>query len=119
MVNYAAKDKVAVSVGFYYMSNALGRLLGTLGSGLLYTYVGEEFNEYSGNDAVAALAACFFAGTISSLLAAIITVKIDDHKAGLKCRCITLVEPEEDDDIDAIEDVITVITIIKTAVEFD
>ena len=92
VVKYAAADKVAVSVGFYYMSNAMGRLFGTLGSGLLYTYVGDEINEYSGNDAVAALAACFFAGTISSLLAVAITFKIDDHKAGLKCGCLTIVE---------------------------
>jgi len=98
VVNYAAKDKVAVSVGFYYMSNALGRLLGTLGSGLLYTFVGEDFNEFSGSDSVAGLAACFFAGTISSLAAALITVKIDDHKAGLKCRCLTIVEAQEGDE---------------------
>jgi len=98
VVNYAAKDKVAVSVGFYYMSNAMGRLFGTLGSGILYTFVGEEFNDFSGSDAVAGLAACFLAGTISSLVAAAITVKIDDHKAGLKCRCLTIVEAEEDDD---------------------
>ena len=38
VVKYAKADKVAVSVGFYYMSNALGRLMGTLGSGFLYTY---------------------------------------------------------------------------------
>ena len=31
------------------------------------------------------LAACFVAGTISSLLAALITVKIEDGKAGLRC----------------------------------
>ena len=85
VVHYAAKDKLAVSVGFYYMSNAMGRLFGTLGSGLLYTYVGEEYNEVSGNDAVAGFAACFFAGTVSSLLAAMITLKIKDNKAGLKC----------------------------------
>ncbi|EED95626.1 transporter, partial [Thalassiosira pseudonana CCMP1335] len=36
VVKYAKSDKVAVSVGFYYMSNACGRLLGTLGSGFLY-----------------------------------------------------------------------------------
>lgn len=33
---YADGDKVAESVGFYYMANAAGRLLGTLLSGLLY-----------------------------------------------------------------------------------
>ena len=98
VVNYAAKEKVAVSVGFYYMSNAVGRLFGTLGSGFLYTYVGEELNDFSGNDAVAGLAACFFAATICSLLAALITVKINDNKAGLKCGCLTLVDAAQDDD---------------------
>lgn len=78
VVHYAASEKVAVSVGFYYMSNALGRLFGTLGSGVLYTFVGEDFNAVSGSDAVAGFAACFFAGTISSLLAALITFNIDE-----------------------------------------
>jgi hypothetical protein len=97
VVNYASKEKVAVSVGFYYMSNAVGRLLGTLGSGFLYTYVGEDFGDYAGSDAVAGLAACFLAGTISSLLAALITFKIDDHKSGLKCgSCLTIVAAHED-----------------------
>ena len=99
VVNYASKDKVAVSVGFYYMSNAVGRLFGTLGSGLLYTYVGDELNDFSGNDAVAALAACFFAGTASSIIAALITVKIQDQQSGLKCGpCLTLVAGEEEEE---------------------
>jgi hypothetical protein len=98
VVNYASLDKVAVSVGFYYMSNAVGRLFGTLGSGLLYTYVGEEFNEYSGNDAVAGLAACFFAGTVCSAVAALITTRIDDDHTGLKCgSCCTIVPQALDD----------------------
>jgi hypothetical protein len=95
VVNYASKEKVAVSVGFYYMSNALGRLFGTIGSGLIYSYVGDEVNEYSGNDAVTGLAACFLAGTVSSVIAALITTRIDDHKAGLQCgSCWTVVAPE-------------------------
>ena len=96
VVNYASKEKVAVSVGFYYMSNALGRLLGTIGSGFLYTYVGENIGDLAGTDAVSGLAACFLAGTLSSLLAALITVKIDDNKNGLKCGCLTIVEAEQD-----------------------
>lgn len=102
VVKYAKSDKVAVSVGFYYMSNACGRLLGTLGSGFLYTYAGGDalviggFD--SGNDGRLGLAACFLAGTLSSLLAAIITIWIKDEEAGLKCGpCWTLVEPKEDD----------------------
>lgn len=93
VVNYASNEKVAVSVGFYYMSNACGRLMGTLGSGLLYTYVGENAGSLAGTDAVAGLAACFLAGTISSLVAALITTQIEDSKAGLMCGpCWTLVK---------------------------
>jgi len=102
VVKYASKDKIAVSVGLYYMSNACGRLFGTLGSGLLYTYVGDTLNEYSGSDAVAGLASCFLAGTLSSLLAAIITIFIKDHEVGLKCGpCLTLIKsqvPQDDEE---------------------
>jgi hypothetical protein len=105
VVNYAEKEKVAVSVGFYYMSNALGRLFGTIGSGLIYTYVGEEVNEFSGSDAVTGLATCFLAGTISSLIAALITTRIDDNKAGLQCgSCWTIVAAEEDVEDDHVGD---------------
>lgn len=98
VVKYASHDKVAVSVGLYYMSNAMGRLVGTIGSGLLYTYVGESINEFSGSDAVAGLTACFLAGTISSFVAAIITIGIDDGQVGLKCgSCWTIVKSTEPD----------------------
>ena len=87
------------------MSNACGRLIGTIGSGVLYTYVGDDLGQFSGTDAVTGLAACFAAGTVSSLIAALITTKIDDDKAGLKCgSCWTLVaaqEDEEDEDEEA------------------
>ena len=33
---YSEADRVSLSVGFYYMANAAGRLLGTLMSGVLY-----------------------------------------------------------------------------------
>lgn len=36
VLDYADGDKAAVNVGFYYMANAMGRLLGTLLSGLLF-----------------------------------------------------------------------------------
>jgi len=36
VLDYADDDKAAVNVGFYYMANAGGRLLGTLLSGLLF-----------------------------------------------------------------------------------
>ncbi|MFV1852810.1 MAG: organoarsenical effux MFS transporter ArsJ [Porticoccaceae bacterium] len=37
---YADGDKVAMNVGFYYMSNAIGRLSGTILSGITYLYGG-------------------------------------------------------------------------------
>ena len=37
---YSESDRVSLSVGFYYMANAAGRLLGTLLSGLLYQLSG-------------------------------------------------------------------------------
>jgi predicted MFS family arabinose efflux permease len=40
ILRYAAGDKVAMNVGFYYMANAAGRLAGTLLSGLLYQWQG-------------------------------------------------------------------------------
>ncbi len=37
---YSEADRVSLSVGFYYMANACGRLVGTLLSGLLYQLAG-------------------------------------------------------------------------------
>jgi predicted MFS family arabinose efflux permease len=37
---YSESDRVSQSVGFYYMANACGRLLGTLLSGVLYQQAG-------------------------------------------------------------------------------
>jgi predicted MFS family arabinose efflux permease len=37
---YSEADRVSLSVGFYYMANACGRLIGTLLSGLLYQQAG-------------------------------------------------------------------------------
>lgn len=42
ILHYADGDKVAMSVGFYYMANAFGRLAGTILSGLLYEWQGLE-----------------------------------------------------------------------------
>jgi hypothetical protein len=37
---YSDADRVSLSVGFYYMANAAGRLMGTLLSGVLYQWAG-------------------------------------------------------------------------------
>lgn len=51
------EDKVALNVGFYYMANAIGRLAGTLLSGLVFQYYG--------------LVACLIVSTAMVLIAAI------------------------------------------------
>jgi predicted MFS family arabinose efflux permease len=40
IVSYAGRDGVSLDVGFYYMANAMGRLIGTLLSGWLYQAYG-------------------------------------------------------------------------------
>jgi hypothetical protein len=40
IVHYAESEKVAMTIGFYYMANAGGRLLGTVLSGLIYQWLG-------------------------------------------------------------------------------
>jgi len=42
IVQYASADSISLDVGFYYMANAMGRLLGTVLSGLLYQLYGLE-----------------------------------------------------------------------------
>src|SRR5690606_30761343 len=42
IVSYARSDGVSLDVGFYYMANALGRLLGTLLSGWVFQVAGLE-----------------------------------------------------------------------------
>ena len=101
VVKYAKADKVAISVGFYYMSNALGRLFGTIGSGLLFTYIGEYQGNSAGNDGTAGLIACFIAGTLSSLIAAFITYFIDDEDEGLRCGPCVCIESKYEDDVEA------------------
>jgi hypothetical protein len=41
IVSYADAERVSLSVGFYYMANALGRLSGTVLSGALFQAAGE------------------------------------------------------------------------------
>jgi predicted MFS family arabinose efflux permease len=42
IVSFAKSDGVSLDVGFYYMANALGRLIGTLLSGWVYQFSGLE-----------------------------------------------------------------------------
>jgi predicted MFS family arabinose efflux permease len=65
IVSYAKEDGVSLDVGFYYMSNALGRLLGTLLSGWVYQAYG--------------LQACLWVSSAFVLLAALISIGLPKH----------------------------------------
>ena len=41
IIAHAEGDKVAMNVGFYYMANAAGRLVGTILSGVLFQLAGQ------------------------------------------------------------------------------
>ena len=66
ILDYSDGDKVALNVGFYYMANAGGRLLGTIASGLLYLWFG--------------LAGCLWGAVICLLLTWLISFRLPRHK---------------------------------------
>jgi predicted MFS family arabinose efflux permease len=59
---YSDDDEVAVNVGFYYMANAGGRLLGTLLSGVIF-----EFYGFTG---------CLLASSALVLAAGLLSIKL-------------------------------------------
>jgi predicted MFS family arabinose efflux permease len=65
IISYAKEDGVSLDVGFYYMSNALGRLLGTVLSGWIYQAYGLE--------------ACLWVSTAFVMLAALISIGLPKH----------------------------------------
>jgi MFS family permease len=65
IVSYAAEDGVSLDVGFYYMANALGRLLGTILSGWIYQ--------------VAGLPACLMISAVLVALAAVVSTALPRH----------------------------------------
>lgn len=67
IVSYASHDGVSMDVGFYYMANAMGRLIGTVLSGWLYQAYG--------------LATCLWVSSLSILLAVLISLALPKHPA--------------------------------------
>uniref|UniRef100_A0A7S2WN85 Major facilitator superfamily (MFS) profile domain-containing protein n=1 Tax=Mucochytrium quahogii TaxID=96639 RepID=A0A7S2WN85_9STRA len=61
IVLYAGKDKLTMDMGFYYMANAMGRLVGTILSGVIYQFTVEYFG----------LSMCMWVAAVFMLLAAI------------------------------------------------
>lgn len=66
---YADDAKVAMNVGFYYMANALGRLAGTVLSGVLYQW-GMQSSLYGG------LIACLWASAGFVFLAGLLSIRL-------------------------------------------
>ncbi len=62
ILDYTDGDKVALNVGFYYMANAGGRLVGCLLSGLLYQFLG--------------LAGCLWGAFVFAAAAAFVALKL-------------------------------------------
>ncbi|QIA62177.1 organoarsenical effux MFS transporter ArsJ [Vibrio astriarenae] len=62
IVSYAKGDGVSLDVGFYYMANAMGRLIGTVLSGWVFQ--------------VAGLAACLWVSFAFLILTALISIKL-------------------------------------------
>jgi MFS family permease len=74
ILRYAEGDRVAMNVGFYYMANAAGRLLGTLLSGLLYQWRG--------------LDACLVASVVFVLGAGALSLMLPRTGASLPARAL-------------------------------
>jgi len=66
IVSQAKADGVSLDVGFYYMANALGRLVGTLLSGWVYQ--------------VAGLASCLWLSSAMLLVAALVSLWLPKHR---------------------------------------
>jgi MFS family permease len=94
-VKYSEGDKVAMDIGFYYMSNSAGRLFGTLVGGALFQFVG---NYTSG------FAACFWLSLCLTGIAVLITPFLNDGVGGLSCGpCLTCVHGANGSDVAANE----------------
>ena len=79
ILSYADNDKVAMNVGFYYMANAGGRLMGTVLSGLLYQWEG--------------VTACLWASVVFVLAAGVLSLLLPSRSGG-KLRGVEVRQPE-------------------------
>lgn len=74
IVQYSEGDKVAMQVGVYYASNAMGRMIGTLFSGILYTYAGDTI--------VISFSVCVFASVAFVIISTLIEMKLREDAEG-------------------------------------
>ncbi len=73
IVSYAGQDGVSLDVGFYYMANAMGRLIGTLLSGWVFQLAGQ------GSDG---LEACLWISAAMLALTVVISLGLPARKCG-------------------------------------
>ena len=66
IVSYAGNDGVSLDVGFYYMANAMGRLIGTVLSGWVYQNYGLE--------------ACLWISSLFVAIAALLSLKLPSEQ---------------------------------------
>ena len=66
ILDYAKEEGVSMDVGFYYMANAMGRLIGTVLSGLVYQFAGLE--------------ACLLVSSLFLLMTVIISIGLPKHQ---------------------------------------
>jgi MFS family permease len=81
---YTDSDKVAMNVGFYYMANAMGRLTGTVLSGLLYQ-LGLRYGQNGG------LIACLWASAAFVLIAGALSLLLP-ASAGSRTKPVVLAD---------------------------
>jgi len=66
-VSFASEDRVSMDVGFYYMANAMGRLIGTVLSGWVFQVYG--------------IVACLWVSAVFVTLAALLSLALPAHAA--------------------------------------
>ena len=94
VVRYAEGDKVASTVGFYYMSNAAGRLVGTVLSGAIYDYGAGNLPQRFGECLAAAAAFAVVAAAVVSLIG---EKEGEQGGKGLRCGpCLSCLGAEDD-----------------------
>ena len=70
---YTDQDNVSLNVGFYYMANAAGRLVGTLLSGAVFMIGGSE---------AGGMQACLWASSLLVLLSSLVSLRLPATRGG-------------------------------------
>lgn len=77
IVSYAGNDGVSLDVGFYYMANAMGRLIGTLLSGWVFQLAGQG---------IAGLSACLWISSAMLVITVFISLGLPTARTGVQVQ---------------------------------